>query len=94
MRTFSRMLTAPLYAVALVALSAPVAVAAPPGGGDLSWDVTVVDADQSFRGLDAVDRDTAWVTRRERDRRGRQGLSLDRWRIDLAGREPARSRPG
>ena len=48
MRTFSRMLTAPLYAVALVALSAPAAVAAPPGG-DLSWDVTVVDVDQSFR---------------------------------------------
>lgn len=28
----------------------------PPG-----WDETVVDADQSFRGLDAVDRRTAWV---------------------------------
>ena len=28
---------------------------------DLSWDVTVVDASQSFRGLDAVDRNTAWV---------------------------------
>ena len=27
-----------------------------------SWDETVVDADQSFRGLDAVDRRTAWVT--------------------------------
>jgi photosystem II stability/assembly factor-like uncharacterized protein len=57
------MLTAPLYAVALVALSAPVAVAAPPGGAaGLSWDVSVVDADQSLRGLDAVDRDIAWVT--------------------------------
>ncbi len=31
-------------------------------GGALSWDETVVDADQSFRGLDAVDRRTAWVT--------------------------------
>lgn len=66
MRTFSRWITAPLYAVALVALSAPVAMsasAAPPGGaGDLSWDVTTVDADQSFRGLDAVDRDIAWVS--------------------------------
>src|SRR3954452_10826049 len=28
----------------------------------LSWQETVVDADQSFRGLDAVDRRTAWVT--------------------------------
>ncbi len=27
-----------------------------------SWDETVIDADQSFRGLDAVDRRTAWVT--------------------------------
>ena len=31
-------------------------------GGPSSWDETVVDADQSFRGLDAVDRRTAWVT--------------------------------
>ena len=63
MRTFSRMLTAPLYAVALVALSAPVASAAPPPSpADLAWSVQTVDADQSFRGLDAVDRDTAWVT--------------------------------
>ena len=31
-------------------------------GGSLSWKETVVDADQSFRGLDAVDRRTAWVT--------------------------------
>jgi photosystem II stability/assembly factor-like uncharacterized protein len=28
----------------------------------LSWDETVIDPDQSFRGLDAVDRRTAWVT--------------------------------
>lgn len=27
-----------------------------------AWEVTIVDTDQSFRGLDAVDRDTAWVT--------------------------------
>lgn len=27
-----------------------------------SWNATVVDADQSFRGLDAVDRTTAWVS--------------------------------
>ena len=31
-------------------------------GGALSWTETVIDADQSFRGLDAVDRRTAWVT--------------------------------
>ena len=31
-------------------------------GGPLSWKETVIDADQSFRGLDAVDRRTAWVT--------------------------------
>jgi photosystem II stability/assembly factor-like uncharacterized protein len=37
----------------------------PPGhghGGGLSWRETVVNADQGFRGLDAVDRRTAWVT--------------------------------
>lgn len=31
-------------------------------GGDPSWRESVIDADQSFRGLDAVDRRTAWVT--------------------------------
>jgi photosystem II stability/assembly factor-like uncharacterized protein len=31
-------------------------------GGALQWRETVIDADQSFRGLDAVDRRTAWVT--------------------------------
>ena len=30
--------------------------------GALSWSETVIDANQSFRGLDAVDRRTAWVT--------------------------------
>jgi photosystem II stability/assembly factor-like uncharacterized protein len=39
----------------------------PPGhghnhGAALSWDESVIAADQSFRGLDAVDRRTAWVT--------------------------------
>ncbi|WP_180935168.1 WD40/YVTN/BNR-like repeat-containing protein [Nocardioides ungokensis] len=34
--------------------------ATPPGG--LSWKQSIIDADQSFRGLDAVDRSTAWVT--------------------------------
>lgn len=32
------------------------------GGHSLSWKETVVDADQSFRGLDAVNRRTAWVS--------------------------------
>jgi len=31
-------------------------------GGSLSWRQSVIDADQNFRGLDAVDRRTAWVT--------------------------------
>jgi photosystem II stability/assembly factor-like uncharacterized protein len=31
-------------------------------GAGLSWKETVIDADQNFRGLDAVDRRTAWVT--------------------------------
>ncbi len=30
--------------------------------GQLTWRQSVIDADQSFRGLDAVDRRTAWVT--------------------------------
>ena len=38
----------------------PAASLGPPTA--LSWRETVVDADQSFRGLDAVDRRTAWVT--------------------------------
>lgn len=32
------------------------------GGGPASWRQSVIDADQSFRGLDAVNRRTAWVT--------------------------------
>ena len=44
--------------LALLTPAAP-AVAAPEHASD--WDVTVVDAGQSFRGLDAVDADTAWV---------------------------------
>lgn len=33
-----------------------------PHGWTGGWDETVLDADQSFRGLDAVDRRTAWVS--------------------------------
>ncbi|PRY57098.1 photosystem II stability/assembly factor-like uncharacterized protein [Knoellia remsis] len=67
MRTPRRPVTASLYAAALLALSAsfaatPVANAAPPDPAALEWSVQTVDADQSFRGLDAVDRDTAWVS--------------------------------
>ena len=50
--------------------TAAVTVAALPAQADrdrgpdreLRWQQTVVDADQSFRGLDAVDRRTAWVS--------------------------------
>ena len=50
--------------------TAAVTVAAVPAQADrdrgpdrgLRWQQTVVDADQSFRGLDAVDRRTAWVS--------------------------------
>lgn len=67
MRPSLKTFTAPLYAVALVALTAPVAMAAPSAGppsgaAPLEWSVQTVDADQSFRGLDAVDRSTAWVS--------------------------------
>ena len=44
--------------LALPAGTVPAASAAPPD----DWEVNVVDPDQSFRGLDAVDRDTAWVS--------------------------------
>jgi photosystem II stability/assembly factor-like uncharacterized protein len=45
-------------------LTGPASAATPsaPPARDLSWDVTVVDAGQSFRGLDAVDRNTVWVS--------------------------------
>lgn len=48
-------------AVPLAASSAGAAPPSPPSVG-ADWEVTVVDTDQSFRGLDAVDRVTAWVT--------------------------------
>src|SRR5512139_3449536 len=44
-------------AVALAPLPAGVASA-----DDLAWVESVVDADQSFRGLDAVDSKTAWIS--------------------------------
>jgi photosystem II stability/assembly factor-like uncharacterized protein len=49
-----------------ILLTSPLLVGAAHAGstndGTLSWTETVIDADQSFRGLDAVDRRTAWVT--------------------------------
>ena len=57
-------LSTALLGSALAGGAAP-AVAGPgqggPDGGSPSWREGVVDADQSFRGLDAVDRRTAWV---------------------------------
>ena len=47
-----------------VALSAPVVVSTPAEAGSshrFDWQEVVVDAGQSFRGLDAVDRRTAWI---------------------------------
>jgi photosystem II stability/assembly factor-like uncharacterized protein len=59
-----RTLLGTLALVLALPLAGPSAAATPNArpAGDLSWDVTVVDADQSFRGLDAVDRNTAWVS--------------------------------
>ncbi len=52
-----------LLSLPLLAASAPAANAEPAGrAAGLSWRTSVVDADQSFRGLDAVNRRTAWVT--------------------------------
>jgi photosystem II stability/assembly factor-like uncharacterized protein len=55
--------------LALLALSLSLAVSAPLTGAGaaadkpgLGWRESVVDADQSFRGLDAVDARTAWVS--------------------------------
>lgn len=48
-----------------LALSLPLVAAAPPTAADDAaprWKVDVVDEDQSFRGLDAVDGRTAWVS--------------------------------
>jgi photosystem II stability/assembly factor-like uncharacterized protein len=62
------LLASPFLWSATQAGSAAAAGSGPPGAsghdhdGSLSWRETVIDADQSFRGLDAVDRRTAWVT--------------------------------
>lgn len=51
-------------ATCLTTIAAACLAALPAGATpdrDLAWDESVVDPDQSFRGLDAVDADTAWV---------------------------------
>lgn len=51
---------------ACLATAVAVSLAALPAGAasadDLTWDESVVDPDQSFRGLDAVDSTTAWIS--------------------------------
>jgi photosystem II stability/assembly factor-like uncharacterized protein len=49
-------------AVALVLLPAGAASAGAASVDDLAWEESVVDPDQSFRGLDAVDSKTAWIS--------------------------------
>lgn len=55
-----------LLGTATYAVSTAAAGSGHPGShghaGSLSWSETVIDPDQSFRGLDAVDKRTAWVT--------------------------------
>ena len=85
-----------LLATALLATpflgSAAQAGSTKPSGAP-SWKETVIDADQSFRGLDAVDRRTAWVTGGSATEGGpgRVFRTTDGGR-DLGGREPARHR--
>ena len=66
MRTLGILATsASLLTAAVLAALPSTATAAPRDDGKTpsgEWDVTVVDPDQSFRGLDAVNRRTAWVT--------------------------------
>lgn len=58
------LLTIPALALALPASTAvqPAATAAGPNPFREGWTETVVDADQNFRGLEAVSRREAWVT--------------------------------
>lgn len=48
-------------ALALPIAGQPASASPAPTAGEPAWDVTVVDSGQSFRGLDAVDRDTVWI---------------------------------
>ncbi len=58
----STLLAAPLVGAALAGGTAEAAGHHHPRHHRWSWQQTVLDADQGFRGLDAVDRRTAWVT--------------------------------
>ncbi len=49
-------------AVSTCALLTLPLLTAPADASGRDWEVDVVDPDQSFRGLDAVDRDTVWVS--------------------------------
>ena len=64
MRTPLGLLALSLSLALSVPLSTSLAGAAPEQAGkpSLKWDTSVVDADQSFRGLDAVNARTAWVS--------------------------------
>ncbi|UYM07676.1 WD40/YVTN/BNR-like repeat-containing protein [Solicola gregarius] len=60
-RTAAVLLTLALSFATVPAYAHPAEPAADRGAG-LDWAQTVLDSDQSFRGLDAVSRRTAWVT--------------------------------
>lgn len=64
MRTRLGILSVCLTTAAAASTAALPAGAAPDAdaGDRLAWQQSVVDADQSFRGLDAVDAETAWIT--------------------------------
>ena len=57
------LLTIPALALTLPASSAAQPEAAGPNPFRDGWSETVVDADQNFRGLEAVSRREAWITR-------------------------------
>ncbi len=62
MRTPLGLLALALSLSLTVPLAAATAAPDKPDKPALTWHESVVDADQSFRGLDAVDRRTAWVS--------------------------------
>jgi photosystem II stability/assembly factor-like uncharacterized protein len=65
MRTRLGNLSACLATAVAVAVAALPAGAVPAGAAsadDLGWEESVADPDQSFRGLDAVDSNTAWIS--------------------------------
>ena len=90
-RTLRSTLTV-LTSAAALALPAGAVAAAPhgPPAPAIDLETQVLDADQSFRGLDAVDRDTAWVVGASVT-----GGAAGVWRTADGGRSGSRSaRPG